>query len=373
MKTEANKTLSEVISYTISGNVTHRVDYKQHFVSEFHRDSGKYIRSNTILNGKFTDAEPFMASFPHLIDVGIMGNCLHGRSGLCQKAGIGCYQSGMTKFSENMSFSDFSRIADECSGYTDQFALGGRGDPDCHEEFEKILSYCAEKKIVPNYTTSGFAFNEEKARLSGKYCGAVAVSWYRSEYTLRAIQLLLAQGVKTNIHYVLGQNSIDEAITRLKSDDFPKEINAVIFLLHKPVGQGSEKNVLHCRDKKLYEFFDAALNKRHMFKIGFDSCTVPGILNYAKNVDLRSVDTCEGGRFSMYIGSDLIATPCSFDAEKRYGYDLHGHTVYEAWNSALFDRFREILQTGCPQCKRREFCLGGCPLRKEIVLCEEKQ
>lgn len=40
-----------------------------------------------------------------------------------------------------------------------------------------------------------------------KYCGAVAVSWYRSEYTLNAIQMLLNAGVKTNIHYVLGKTA----------------------------------------------------------------------------------------------------------------------------------------------------------------------
>ena len=35
-----------------------------------------------------------MASFPHLIDVGIMGHCLHGKLGLCAKAGI---QQGIRK------------------------------------------------------------------------------------------------------------------------------------------------------------------------------------------------------------------------------------------------------------------------------------
>ena len=109
-----------------------------------------------------------------------------------------------------MSLVDFKRIADECEFLVDQFALGGRGDPDCHEHFEEILAYCQEKNIVPNYTTSGFGFTKEKAALSKKYCGAVAVSWYRSEYTLRAIDLLLEAGVKTNIHYVLGKNSIEE-------------------------------------------------------------------------------------------------------------------------------------------------------------------
>lgn len=63
--------------------------------------------------------------------------------------------------------------------------------------------------LVPNFTTSGYGMTSEIAALCKKYCGAVAVSWYRSEYTLRAIQMLLDAGVKTNIHYVVGKNTID--------------------------------------------------------------------------------------------------------------------------------------------------------------------
>lgn len=41
------------------------------------------------------------------------------------------------------------------------------------------------------------------------YCVAVAVSLYRSEYTIKSIQMLLNASVKTDIHYVLGKNSIE--------------------------------------------------------------------------------------------------------------------------------------------------------------------
>lgn len=42
---------------------------------------------------------------------------------------------------------------------------------------------------------------DEKANLTKEYCGAVAVSWYRSEYTNKAIDLLLYNKVETNIHF----------------------------------------------------------------------------------------------------------------------------------------------------------------------------
>lgn len=160
-----------------------------------------------------------MASFPHLIDVGIMGHCVYGKTGLCVKAGIGCYQSGLTIEKPNMKLKDFICIAEQCSGRCNQFALGGRGDPDQHENFEDILKVCKENNIVPNFTTSGYGMTPEIAKLCKEYCGAVAVSWYRSEYTYNAINMFLKAGVKTNIHYVLGNIIIESVKEGLERDD----------------------------------------------------------------------------------------------------------------------------------------------------------
>ena len=86
---EARKAISKSVVFRFSGETSKRVDLRQHFVSAFHQTNGTYIRSSVIREGKETDEEPFMASFPHLIDVGIMGHCIHGKTGLCRAAGIG--------------------------------------------------------------------------------------------------------------------------------------------------------------------------------------------------------------------------------------------------------------------------------------------
>ena len=198
----------------------------------------------------------------------------------------------------------------------------------------------------------------EIAALCKKYCGAVAVSWYRSEYTLNAIEMLLAAGVKTNIHYVLGKNSIDEAISRLKKDDFPKGINAVIFLLHKPAGLGTKDNVLSAEDPRVAEFF-GQVDGRHSFKIGMDSCNVPGAINFCKSVEPESLDTCEGGRYSCYIGADMIMVPCSFDQSQKYMVSLQKMNISEAWNSEAFEQFRNHMRKACPTCNKKELCMGG--------------
>ena len=197
-------------------------DEKYHFVSAFDTETGAYVRTGILdEQGRDTGVDPFMASFPHLIDVGVMGHCIHGKTGLCVKAGIGCYQSGLLVEQPNMTVEDFRWIAEQCKGRCNQLALGGRGDPDQHEHFEDLLRISRENNLVPNFTTSGYGMTPELAALCKQYCGAVAVSWYRSEYTLNAIRMLLDTGVKTNIHYVLGKNSIDEAIDRLERNDLP--------------------------------------------------------------------------------------------------------------------------------------------------------
>jgi radical SAM protein with 4Fe4S-binding SPASM domain len=190
---------------------------------------------------------------------------------------------------------------------------------------------------------------------------------------MEAIKVFLKIGVITNIHYVLGRNSIDEAVTRLKDKSFPEGVNAVIFLLHKPVGFGQRENIIPINHPRLKEFFELVDGGDFPFHIGFDSCTVPGVINFSKNIMRESLDTCEGGRFSMYITPDMIALPCSFDQAHRFGYNISNDTVQNAWNSTEFENFRNIMRNSCPDCADRYECKGGCPLESEIVLCNREQ
>ena len=371
-----------------------KVDAENHFVSMFDPITGFYVRTGVLKdqNGKLIDTgtDPFMTKFPELIDVGIMGSCIHGKKGLCKQAGIGCYQSGRTVHKSNMTLEDFKKIAKEAEGKTFQIALGGRGDPNKHEHFREICQCCRDHGIVPNYTTSGLDLTDEEIQITKEFCGAVAVSWYRHEHTLSAIQRFLDAGVKTNIHYVLNKESLKEAwmqllvamvanseyIPPLKETTlftvFPEGINAVIFLLHKPVGLGSQEDMITFEQDYLLESFFKEVDKGETpFKVGFDSCTVPAILTYTKNVQPESIDTCEAARWSMYISSDMVALPCSFDQEMKWGYDIKEDTIENAWNSTQFDYFRGNFIYACEGCSKRKACFGGCPIKPEIVLCDD--
>lgn len=427
-------------------------DGTYNFTTMFNDKTGEYIRAFDV------EEDPFMAEYPHLIDVGIMSTCQHGKSGLCMKAGIKCYQDGLNISRPNMKLEDYKKIIDWSKGHLFEVALGGRGDPDMHENFEEILRYSRDNGIIPNFTTSGLGMTPEKAALCKELCGAVAVSMYsrldmmpdlalrrvhnkdmqkvykseddipvlftlgglnedckwdeptykineldyawdelhhmyyseetqeyefykvynevqKPNYTMKAIKMLLDAGVKTNIHYVLSNSTIDEAILRVKYNGFPKGINAVVFLLHKPVGLGDYDDVLRLDDPRVKEFFELVDNHRTPFKIGFDSCSIPAVVRWSKHIDTCSVDTCEGSRYSMYIAADMTALPCSFDnQDQKYAVKLSDEvTIKDAWESIEFNKFRDSLRYSCKGCAKRELCMGGCPLVNDIVLCDNKE
>ena len=194
-----------------------------------------------------------------------------------------------------------------------------------------------------------------------------------THYTRNTIKKLVEAGVSTNIHYVISKNTINEAIEKLKNNGFDKGINAVIFLLHKPVGLGTESEMLKSDMPEVSEFFKLIDEGKYPFKIGFDSCTVPGIINYTKNIVKESIDTCEGARFSMYIDAQSNAYPCSFDNQgKRWALSLNQYTIQEVWDSEEFDSFRKHLKSSCSSCGDRQSCMGGCPI-VNITLCDRSE
>ncbi len=340
------------------------------FISVFNDENGDYVRSSLLdENGAETGVDPFWADFPQLLDIGIMGHCAHGLSGQCAASGVECYQSGNVISEPNMPLADFQRIIAQCRGRTFQVALGGRGDPEMHENFAEILACCRDYGIVPNLTTSGYGLTDEHVRIIKSYCGAAAVSWYQTEYTNRAIAMLLSAGITTNIHFVLGENSIDDAIDILSQNRIPQGVSRIIFLLHKPVGMGGKDRILKAADPRVRKFF-ALLNTPEIAeKAGFDSCLVPGIAAHAGDIMPESYDACESARFSAYIGPDLQMCPCSFDKSGRIAESLMDLTIEQVWNGEKFEAFRARFAGECPECGIRENCLGGCPLHPEIRLC----
>ena len=347
------------------------LDKKYNFFEIFNPNNGTLIRSNQTGTG----AEPFRRSYPELIDIGIMGSCEAGRRGLCSKAGVDCYQNGAGSNKANMSLEDYEWLIKQFNGKVFQVALGGAGDPNKHENFADILKLTREYDVIPNLTTSGLEITDDEIESINKYCGAVAVSYYSrlingvesNLNTLETISKFVDSGCITNIHYVVSKETIDEAIFRFENDLWPHGINAIIFLLYKPVGLGKKDKTIK-NDAKLTKFLDLAINRKYEYSIGFDTCFSTALYKNS-SIHPASIDSCEAARFSMYIHSDLVAVPCSFDnLTRRYAYKLKPRTIKEAWESDVFTSFLEN-KSICKSCKKYVGCLGGCGLDLDIRLC----
>ena len=272
-----------------------------------------------------------------------MGHCNGGQ--YCRNAGIDCYQKGFTTYAPHMSYENFMEIVKQAAGKTFQIALGGAGDPNKHPQIEDILKSCRAYRIIPNMTTSGFLITDNEVGLIKQYCGAVAVSWYSrfmdgkesNQETIDAVERLVKSGCTTNIHYVVSKDTINEAITRLEMDSFPKGVNAVIFILYKPVGNGIIEKVLKNTDSRIERFISLATKVKHPYRVGFDTCFTPALLRWGDTVPAVSIDACEAATFSMYIDSQMNCYPCSFGIwDKSISESMNSKALREIWQGDKF-------------------------------------
>lgn len=283
--------------------------------------------------------DPFIMQMASLLDIGVMGTCKHKCSF--------CYQGHTDRL--NMPLSDFKKIIDETFYHVNQVALGGRGDPNHHENFKDIVVYCRSKNVVPNYTTSGIDITDEQIEIS-KMCGAVAVSDYEQPYTYEAIDRLIKAGVKTNIHQIFSKESFDKCFNIVQGRnpgiwDFDvSSLNSVIFLLFKPHGAGKRINWIPTTGQ-LKDFASVVFTPKSKFKIGMDSCLVNHVLKYgnASSLQKAALDTCEAARMSAYITSDMKFMPCSFANEEVWSTPIE-ESLHSIWRTSKpFEKFRKML------------------------------
>lgn len=297
-------------------------------------------------NGK---PDPFYLELPSMIDIGIMGHCKNN----CEI----CYQGNRDQ--PNMTLENFKTIIDETKHHVMQVALGGKGDPNLHENFKEILEYCRENNVVPNYTTSGNGLTDEQIEVS-KLCGAVAVSNYDQDFTYEAIKKFMDAGIKTNIHFIYTSESSFSASRVIMGWDIwngrvdIERLNAVVFLLFKPQGNGKQFKNLVPNEAQLTVFSGAILSSTCDFKIGMDSCLFNKIKQMRPLTPEEKLfgDTCEAGRMSCYISPDMKLMPCSFADHGTHGYSICGSYIWKIWKEyPSFQDVRKALainETECP-------------------------
>ncbi len=303
----------------------------------------------------------YSAHGPELLDISI--------TNYCERSCYFCYRP-LLKTGIEISIVDYEHVlkqAKECGVL--QIALGG-GNPNQHSDFEGILEITRDKyNIIPSYTTNGDGLNNKVLTVSKKYCGAVAISFYEPEDLFYSnLNKLIDAGIKTNVHFVLASNTFDSAV-KILSNNLQKlaGINALIFLLYKPLGKNGSSGIL--KMSKDVEYFFSLISTAKL-KIGFDSCCIPGIVSQLKYNPV-SVEACEAGRFSAFISENLMFYPCSFMESKVAGINLRNIAIIDAWQNAnIFRSMRSKNSSAkCKACLHFSVCKGGCSVFNEINLC----
>lgn len=339
-----------------------RIKYhsKEHYLTVFNPNTGFFAR---IEDQGFSEPK-WSQHGPELIDISI--------TGWCDRNCSICYRNSSTE-GKHMNLRDYEIVIKQASAMgVLQVALGG-GNPNQHPEFAEILKLTREEYgIVPSYTSNGRGLSSDVIRVSGKYCGAVAISAYSPYEELEvALEKLINAGIKTNIHFVLDAISIRTAISWLKTPpDFFSGVNAIIFLNYKPIGRQFSDQLTLGNNPDLDYFFELVQNKEHSFRIGFDSCMISGLASFTK-IEPSFYDACEAARFSMFVSEELMMYPCSFMVEKFRGIPVTENNILGTWrHDKIFCEMRSrSLPIECSACAKRHLCLGGCPILPEINLC----
>lgn len=315
--------------------------------------------------GKTFKDNPYRAPLPELVDISISNHCTLDCSF--------CYRdsSPNNKF---MSADDYEFIMhslyNEKWGNVFQVALGG-GEPLEHPQFIEILKISRKYNVVPNFTTNGIHITKEIAQNIKPLIGVVAISFpdIRTIPNSNA-NILIEEGIKTNIHFILDKKSIRQGIEILEGthNNILKGFSSLIFLTFKPQGRGNIDLCLELNDdlKKFCQLID---KNRCSLSIGFDSCFIPMLMHFT-NTTIDFIEPCECAFFSAYIDENLVVKPCSFTSNNKDNYNLKDNSFDDIWNK-YWESYRDSQVNTCQrECKNMNNCRGGCPYYEQINLCK---
>lgn len=342
--------------HKIDGDLIIREYPAQHYKALFNQRTGFFMRVED--DGY---SEPFWAEEgPELLDISI--------TNYCERGCLFCYRKANSK-GHHMSLDSLKHIINQAKNAgVFQIALGG-GNPNQHPYFKNVLRIIRENDIVPSYTTNGDGLSEDILTATKTYCGAMAVSLYEPYKGYDDIfEKIHSMGIKCNAHVILKTDTIDILTDWFRSPPhFFQWINAIVILNYKPIIPNSGFMVKDVQ--KLQQFYEA-VSSCNTVKVGFDSCSVPGIVSWM-DVNPALIESCESARFSAFISEDLKMYPCSFMANTDLFGDLKSQSLIDIWhNHPAFVAHREkIKNNNCLTCKAQKLCNGGCIFLPQINQC----
>ena len=315
--------------------------------------------------------EQFKNIFHKVAKTKVEVRTLDGESKIAEyNSSFGCFKTATTKkeienyvidlYNKKLNL-DVKSVKVYNSGLLQQIAFG-ICDIGTNPDFFNMLEYCREFDVIPNYTCHALDMNEEYAKLTAKYCGAVAISVYNKEKSYNAVKMLADAGMKQiNFHVIAhdkSYNKIFSILDDLTTDERIKgKVKAVVLLKYKPKGNGVGK-FKHLSDEQYREIINYATERN--IGIGFDSCSAHAYLRVIKDdkdYDKKAMcaEPCESACFSSYINHKGEFFACSFCENE--GMWKEGIPVLEApdfeesvWNNYQTIRFRKMLLNNERKC-----------------------
>jgi len=252
-------------------------------------------------------------SAPELIDLKVTNRC----NANCKH----CYMSSH----EKGRHANFDWIAQQLHSLPQrplQIAVGG-GEPTLWPDILRFVYMCSALGIVVNTAVGP---NPDLNILSEitqpNNMSAVGVS-YIDEKNFEKVLNVARKGVSTIFaHCILQADRMDEWINKV--NQWPEEIEGIIFLLFKPSGKAKNDSHLVPTKKQFLELIEAY--KKSDKKIGFDSCTSTLLKGHVED---ECIDHCDGGQYSLFVdGVNQTCGSCSFLPTE---FDLSTMNLKEAW------------------------------------------
>lgn len=349
-------------NYTVSDNEHSKIFTSPNYNYKYNKDTGFFIRYGI---DKMDDPE-YCPFGPEILDLEISSGKCSGNCKFCYKS-----NGSMNQSTYNLTFEQFKIIFDKIPDSLTQIAFG-ICDIDTNPDFFKMMKYSRENGIVPNYTCNGLYMSDTHIKDTIEYCGAIAVSIVNEKESLKTIKRLVKNGMKyVNVHYMLSEETFQNAFKLIDILKDMDGINAIVFLQYKPKGRNKESfKVISSIDK--YKQLTSYCDKCNI-SFGFDSCSCPSwfkVIEYDMEKRKQSIlcDPCESGLFSSYINCYGEFYPCSFTESEQYwktGIDVLNCNdfIKDVWyNPRVIDWRMTLLNssTNC-KCSMKSIC-RSCPV-----------
>ena len=309
--------------------------------------------------GKTVEEDPLYSPVgPEILDIEISQNGCppiidkDGNSSNCRF----CYKKNTNQPPTNMPFYIFKEIFDKFPKCLTQIAFGITGVK-TNPDFIKMMLYCRENGVIPNFTLSGADLDDLIALELSKVAGAIAVSVYSTnkDVCYNTVKKFTDLGIKqTNIHCMVSQETLPfvyEVLKDIKEDSRLSKLNAIVFLGVKPKGRA--KGNFHSLTKEQYsELIKIALDLKVQF--GFDSCSCHKFLNSINDLKLdkkfisnaiEASEPCESSLMSAYVNTFGEYWHCSFTEEESGQEFVDVITakdfLKDIWYSSSVRKFRD--------------------------------